>query len=149
MEEGQLCSPLNPNGTDRTTEDFSPSSLTTTCSRSFWAESKAIWIIVDTAIVSRIAPSGLNVITQAFVGHIGDLELAVFSLVVGLIVGFNSGILIGMGNVLGTLCGKSFGANKHHMLRIYLQCSWIVLLGFTMLLLHLFQFTTPILVLLG
>lgn len=47
-------------------------------------------------IVSQVATSGLTVITQGFIRHIGDLELAAFSLVVGLIVGFNSGILVSM-----------------------------------------------------
>eukprot|EP00253_Pinus_taeda_P025060 PITA_25060 len=145
MEEGQLCSPLVQNETDRSTEDLSAA----TSRGSFWLESKAIGGIAAAAIVSRVANSGLTVITQAFVGHIGDLELAAFSLVVGLIIGFDSGILIGMGNALGTLCGQAVGANKHHMLGIYLQRSWIVLLGFSVLLLPLFLFTTPILRLLG
>lgn len=145
MEEGQLRSPLVQNETDRSTEDLSAA----TSRGSFWLESKAIWGIAAAAIVSRVATSGLTVITQAFVGHIGDLELAAFSLVVGLIIGFDSGILIGMGNALGTLCGQAVGANKHHMLGIYLQRSWIVLLGFSVLLLPLFLFTTPILRLLG
>lgn len=154
-EEGQLISsPLiqqNGNYTARL-EDSSldlAATTPTTRSRSFWAESKAIWSIAGAAIVSRIATSGLTVITQAFVGHIGDLELAAFSLVVGLLVGFDSGILIGMGNALGTLCGQAFGANKHHMLGIYLQRSWIVLTGFAVLLLPLYLFITPILRLLG
>lgn len=51
--------------------------------------------------------------------------------------------------MLRTVCGQAIGANKHHMLRIYLQSCWIILLGFTMLLLPLFLFTTPILRILG
>eukprot|EP00253_Pinus_taeda_P011116 PITA_11116 len=145
MEEGQLSSLLVQNETDRSTEDLSAA----TSRGSFWLESKAIWGIAAAAMVSRVATSGLTVITQAFVGHIGDLELAAFSLVVGLIIGFDSGILIGMGTALGTLCGQAVGANKHHMLGIYLQRSWIALLGFSVLLLPLFLFTTPILRLLG
>lgn len=146
MEEGQLCSPLVQNETDRSSEN----DLSAATSRgSFWLESKAIWGIAVAAIVSRVATSGLTVITQAFVGHIGDLELAAFSLVMGLIVGFDSGIMLGMGSGLATLCGQAFGANKHYMLGIYLQRSWIVLLGFAVLLLPLFLFTTSILRLLG
>jgi MATE family multidrug resistance protein len=100
-------------------------------------------------IINGLATSSLTMITQEFVGHIDDLELAMFSLVVGLILRFDYGILMGIGNVLGTLCGQTFGPNQHHMLKIYLQRSWIVLLRFAVLLFLVFLFITPILRFLG
>lgn len=54
-----------------------------------------------------------------------------------------------MASALETLCGQAFGAGQHHMLGIYLQRSWIVLLISTFFLLPVFIFTTPILRLLG
>jgi multidrug resistance protein, MATE family len=33
-----------------------------------------------------------------------------------------------MASALETLCGQAFGAKKHHMLGVYLQRSWVVLL---------------------
>lgn len=56
---------------------------------------------------------------------------------------------LGMASALETLCGQAYGAKQHHMLGIYLQRSWIVLLSCSIILLPLFIFTTPILRLLG
>jgi len=94
-QEEQLSSPLLQNANDRKIRgDFSPDLANN--SWSFWVESKILWRIARVAIISRIATSGLTVITQAFVGHLSDLELAPFSLVISLIVGFDSGILVSM-----------------------------------------------------
>ncbi|GLJ07624.1 hypothetical protein SUGI_0071160 [Cryptomeria japonica] len=60
----------------------------------FCIESKALWKIAAPAICSRLANFGLSVITQAFVGHIGEFELAAFSMVITVVVGFTSGILV-------------------------------------------------------
>lgn len=56
---------------------------------------------------------------------------------------------LGMASALETLCGQSYGAGQYHMLGIYLQRSWLVQLPFTVALLPLFLFTTPLLRLLG
>lgn len=89
MEEGSVTSPLllsqARGGASFISSDF--------CSR-FWVESKALWRIAGAAIFSRLAIYALNVITQAFIGHVGDLELAAFSMVIGVIVGFTSAIIV-------------------------------------------------------
>jgi MATE family multidrug resistance protein len=54
-----------------------------------------------------------------------------------------------MASALETLCGQAFGAKQYHMLGIYLQRSWIVLFLFSVLLLPMFVFASPILKLLG
>ena len=41
------------------------------------------------AIVARLASFSMNVITQAFAGHLGDNELAAFSIVNNVILGFS------------------------------------------------------------
>ncbi|XP_020261983.1 protein DETOXIFICATION 21-like [Asparagus officinalis] len=56
---------------------------------------------------------------------------------------------LGMASALETLCGQAYGAKQHHMLGVYLQRSWIVLIICTTLLLPLFIFTAPILRFLG
>lgn len=56
---------------------------------------------------------------------------------------------LGMASALETLCGQAFGAKQYHMLGIYLQRSWLVLLTCTLLLIPVFVFTDPILRLLG
>lgn len=59
-----------------------------------WIESKKLWIIVGPAIFSRVASFTMNVITQAFAGHLGDVELAAISIANTVIVGFNFGLLV-------------------------------------------------------
>lgn len=54
-----------------------------------------------------------------------------------------------MASALETLCGQAFGARQYHMLGIYLQRSWLVLLTCAILLVPVFVFTSPILRLLG
>ncbi|KAK8446632.1 hypothetical protein SEVIR_9G516400v4 [Setaria viridis] len=57
-------------------------------------ESRLLWEIVAPAIFSRIATFSMNVITQAFAGHLGDLELAAISIANTVIVGFNFGLMV-------------------------------------------------------
>ncbi|KAI3859109.1 hypothetical protein MKX03_008174 [Papaver bracteatum] len=89
------------------------------------------------------------VITQAFAGHLGNLELAAMAVSTVVIVGFSFGLLLGMASALETLCGQGYGAKRYHMLGIYLQRSWVVLTITAILLLPVYIFTTPILKFLG
>lgn len=54
-----------------------------------------------------------------------------------------------MGSALETLCGQAFGAGQVHMLGIYMQRSWIVLIVTCIFLMPIYIFATPILKLLG
>eukprot|EP01018_Ginkgo_biloba_P020287 Gb_31018 [translate_table: standard] len=118
-------------------------------SRKICIESRKLWRIAGPAILSQISMFGVNIITQAFVGHIGDLELAAFSMVITVIWGFNYGIFLGMGSALETFCGQAFGAKQYDKLGVNLQRSWVVLLSCSFLLLPLYIFASPILKLLG
>jgi multidrug resistance protein, MATE family len=60
----------------------------------WWVESKKLWHIVGPAIFQRIALYGVNVVTQSFIGHLGDLELAAFSIAATVVGGFNFGFLV-------------------------------------------------------
>ncbi|CAL5384027.1 unnamed protein product [Camellia sinensis] len=114
-----------------------------------WIESKKLWDIVGPSILNRVATYSMNVITQAFAGHLGDVELAALSIANNVIVGFNFGLLLGMASALETLCGQAFGAKQYQMLGIYMQRSWIILFLCCFLLLPLYIFATPVLKLLG
>ncbi|XP_021740293.1 protein DETOXIFICATION 27-like [Chenopodium quinoa] len=114
-----------------------------------WEESKKLWHVAGPSIVSRIASFSMNVVTTAFAGHLGDVELASLSIANTVIVGFNFGLLLGMASALETLCGQAFGAKKLHMLGIYMQRSWIVLFLCCFLLLPFYVFATPLLKLAG
>ncbi|CAN4092399.1 unnamed protein product [Withania somnifera] len=116
---------------------------------SVWIESKKLWHIVGPAIFSRIATYTMNIITQGFAGHLGEVELAAISISNTVIVGLNFGLLLGMASALETLCGQAYGAKKHHMLGIYMQRSWIVLILCCIFLLPMYILATPILKALG
>ncbi|KAG6620229.1 hypothetical protein I3842_Q075200 [Carya illinoinensis] len=114
-----------------------------------WIESKKLWYIAGPAIFSRVVNFSMNVITQVFAGHLGEVEFAALSIGLNVILGFSFGFLLGMASALETLCGQAFGAKRYHMLGIYLQRSWIVLFLTSILLLPIYIFATPILKLLG
>ncbi|XP_059634250.1 protein DETOXIFICATION 27-like [Cornus florida] len=114
-----------------------------------WIESKKLWQIVGPSIFNRVATYSMNIVSVAVAGHLGELELASFSIANTVIVGFNFGLLLGMASALETLCGQAFGAKRYHMLGIYMQRSWIVLFLCCFLLLPLYAFATPLLKLLG
>ena len=57
-------------------------------------ETKKLWRIVGPAIFTRISTNLILVITQAFAGHLGELELAAISIVSNVIIGFNVGLLV-------------------------------------------------------
>ncbi|XP_077213122.1 protein DETOXIFICATION 27-like isoform X2 [Tasmannia lanceolata] len=121
----------------------------TSLGRKILIESKKLWQIAGPAIFSRLALNTMNIITQAFAGHLGDLELASISIANTVVLGFTFGLFLGMASALETLCGQAFGAKKHHLLGIYMQRSWIVLFVVAILLLPIFFFATPILKLMG
>ncbi|KAI3906945.1 hypothetical protein MKW92_007762 [Papaver armeniacum] len=117
--------------------------------RRVWIESKKLWHIVGPSIFSRIASYSMNVVTQVFAGHLGDLELASISIANTVVIGFTFGLLLGMASALETLCGQAYGAKQHRMLGIYLQRSWVVLTLCAILLLPIYIFAAPILKFLG
>ncbi|KAJ0025495.1 hypothetical protein Pint_08402 [Pistacia integerrima] len=114
-----------------------------------WTESKKLWHIVGPSILSRLSAYSMNLITQAFAGHLGNVELAAVSMSVTVIGGFNYGFLLGMASALETLCGQAFGVRRYDMLGIYVQRSWIVLCSCCFFLLPLYIFATPILKFIG
>lgn len=59
-----------------------------------WRETKKIWVVAGPAMFTRFSTFGINVITQAFVGHIGATQLAAYSLVYTVLLRFANGILV-------------------------------------------------------
>ncbi|XP_043687906.1 protein DETOXIFICATION 20-like isoform X5 [Telopea speciosissima] len=114
-----------------------------------WIESKKLWIVSTPAIITRLTSFGILVTTQSFMGHIGETELAAYAIIQIIFIRFANGILLGMASALETLCGQAFGAQHYHMMGIYLQRSWLVLLASATILVPVFIFTSPILRLIG
>ncbi|XP_057785904.1 protein DETOXIFICATION 21-like [Salvia miltiorrhiza] len=117
--------------------------------RKLLEENKKMWVVAGPAIFTRFSTFGINVITQAFVGHIGATQLAAYALVFTLLTRFGTGLLLGGASGLETLCGQAYGARQYEMLGIYLQRSWIVLTSLATLLVPIYIFATPILTALG
>lgn len=59
-----------------------------------WEESKKLWRIAFPAMLARGTSFGMFVVTQAFIGHIGELELAAYALIQIITVRFSNGILV-------------------------------------------------------
>ncbi|XP_057848788.1 protein DETOXIFICATION 31 [Cryptomeria japonica] len=112
-------------------------------------ESKKLWYLAGPAIFTSLCRYSLGIITQAFAGHIGTLELAAVSIENSVIAGFSQGILLGMASALETLCGQAFGAKQVGMLGVYLQRSWVILTTTALLLSMVYVWSAPILKLIG
>ncbi|KAM0937379.1 putative multi antimicrobial extrusion protein [Dioscorea sansibarensis] len=113
-----------------------------------WNESKKTWHIAGPAILTAVFQFSLSFVTVAFVGHIGEVELAAVSIVQNVIEGFAFGVLLGMGSALETLCGQAVGAGQLNMLGIYMQRSWVITGVTALVLTPFYVFTSPILKLL-
>ncbi|XP_044497865.1 protein DETOXIFICATION 24-like [Mangifera indica] len=114
-----------------------------------WRESKLVWRTAFPTILARVTGYGLIVVTQSFLGHVNDVDLAAYALVQSIFLRFVNGILLGMSSATETLCGQAFGAGHNHMMGIYLQRSWIVDGVTATILVPIFVFATPILKLIG
>ncbi|CAK9180967.1 unnamed protein product [Ilex paraguariensis] len=62
--------------------------------RRVWDESKKIWRVALPGVLARVSAFGTIVVTQSFVGHISNLDLAGYALVQTLSVRFVNGILV-------------------------------------------------------
>jgi MATE family multidrug resistance protein len=65
-----------------------------TLPRRIWVESKKIWKIAFPAMLARVSQFGMFVVTQAFIGHLGEEDLAAYALIQIITVRFVNGILV-------------------------------------------------------
>eukprot|EP01018_Ginkgo_biloba_P032062 Gb_09088 [translate_table: standard] len=114
-----------------------------------WIESKKLWYIAGPAIFTAICQYSLGAVTQTFAGHLGTIELAAVAIENSVIAGLAFGTMLGMGSALETLCGQAYGAGQIHMLGVYMQRSWVILNGTSLVLSLVYIFAPPILKLFG
>lgn len=62
--------------------------------KEFGIESKKLWKIAGPAILTSVFQYSLGAITQTFVGHIGELDLAAFSIENSVIAGLAFGVMV-------------------------------------------------------
>lgn len=91
----------------------------------------------------------LVVVSNMFVGHLGELELASASIASSFAAVTGSSLLIGMASGLETLCGQAYGAKQYHMLGIYLQRAIFVLYMVSLPVAFLWWNMGPVLLFLG
>ncbi|KAK9112321.1 hypothetical protein Scep_019840 [Stephania cephalantha] len=131
---------------------LNPSSLSSSLSifaSEVWTETKLIWYIAGPTILTTVLQFALGFITQSLVGHLGTLELAAVGIQTLVIGGIGFGVMMGMGSALETLCGQAYGAGRLDMMGIYMQRSWLILMGTALVLTPVYVLATPILKLLG
>ncbi|KAF3786600.1 DETOXIFICATION 14 protein [Nymphaea thermarum] len=108
-------------------------------------EFKKLGYIAGPAILTSIFQFSIGLVTVAFVGHLGKVELAAVTIASNVIEGFAFGVLLGMGSALETLCGQAFGAGQFDMLGVYMQRSWVITLVTALMISPLYIFTSPLL----
>ncbi|KAG6509860.1 hypothetical protein ZIOFF_027867 [Zingiber officinale] len=116
--------------------------------RAWAAENKRLWYLAGPSIFTSVCRYSLGATTQIFAGHLTTLELDAVSTENMVIAGLSFGIMVitmGMGSALETLCGQAYGAKQHHMLGVYMQRSWLILLAMSACLLPIYLFATPLL----
>ncbi|GFQ00830.1 protein transparent testa 12 [Phtheirospermum japonicum] len=119
-------------------EDIPPIICARQFSKAFARESKKLWYLAGPAIFTSLCQYSLGAITQTLAGHVGTLELAAFSIENSVIAGLSFGVMLGMGSALETLCGQAYGAG-----------SWVILLATASILMFLYIFALPFLLLIG
>ncbi|KAJ1289399.1 hypothetical protein BS78_02G161400 [Paspalum vaginatum] len=110
-----------------------------------WEESRLLWHVSFPAILTEVFQFSIGFVTTAFVGHLGEVELAAVTVVENIVEGFAFGVLFGMGSALDTLCGQAVGAGRLDALGVYTQQSWIVCGATALALAPAYVFAAPIL----
>nr|CAB3495040.1 unnamed protein product [Digitaria exilis] len=111
----------------------------------FWEESKLLWQLAFPALLTEVFQFSIGFVTTAFVGHIGEVELAAVSVVENILDSSAYGILFGMGSALETLSGQAVGAGQLDRLGTYTQRSWIICGATAVALTPAYVFATPLL----
>ena len=62
--------------------------------RRVWEESKKLWRVGFPSMLARVTSFGMFVVTQAFIGHISEIQLAAYALIQVITVRFANGILV-------------------------------------------------------
>ncbi|CAL4915997.1 unnamed protein product [Urochloa decumbens] len=120
-----------------------------------WEESRLLWRLAFPALLTEVFQFSLGFVTTAFVGHLGETELAAVSVVENILDSSAYGVLVcifqligvlfGMGSALDTLSGQAVGAGQLERLGTYTQQSWIICGATAAALSPAYVFATPIL----
>lgn len=62
--------------------------------KKLWDESKKTWHIAFPAVLTAVTQFSIDFVTAAYVGHLGDVELAAVSEVQNVVEGFVYGVMV-------------------------------------------------------
>ncbi|KAK3446334.1 hypothetical protein EUGRSUZ_A02048 [Eucalyptus grandis] len=112
-------------------------------------ESRLLWLLSGSSIVTSIFNYMLSFVTLMFTGHLGSLELAGASIASVGIQGLAYGIMLGMASAVQTVCGQAYGAKKLASMGIICQRAIVLHVGAAFLLTFLYWFSGDALVAIG
>ncbi|KAI6697105.1 hypothetical protein NL676_017224 [Syzygium grande] len=112
-------------------------------------ESRLLWLLSGSSIVTSIFNYMLSFVTLMFTGHLGALELAGASIASVGIQGLAYGIMLGMASAVQTVCGQAYGAKKYASMGIICQRAIVLHIGAAFLLTFLYWFSGAALTLMG
>ncbi|KAJ0970277.1 hypothetical protein J5N97_023154 [Dioscorea zingiberensis] len=112
-------------------------------------ESKRQWKVAAPIAVMSLFICGIYSSIQIVAGHLSALHLSAVATGLTLDNIFSTGLLLGLGSALETLCGQAFGAGQIGMLGIYIQRTWIILLVSSIIVSPVYIFASTIFSLLG
>ncbi|GLJ22194.1 hypothetical protein SUGI_0417060 [Cryptomeria japonica] len=112
-------------------------------------ESKKLWILSGPSITVSILNFMMSAISQMFVGHLGELELAGACISNVGIQGLAYGIMLRMSSTVQTVCGQAYGAKQYNMMGVICQRSIIIMTTTAILLAFVYWYADPILVAIG
>ncbi|CAD6212323.1 unnamed protein product [Miscanthus lutarioriparius] len=110
-----------------------------------WEESRLLWRLAFPALLAEVFQFSIGFVTTAFVGHLGEVELAAVSVVENILDSSAYGVLYGMGSALDTLSGQAVGAGQLDRLGVYTQQSWIICVATALALAPAYVFAAPLL----
>ncbi|CAL0321625.1 unnamed protein product [Lupinus luteus] len=89
-----------------------------------WEESKKMWLVAGSAIFFRFSTFGITVVNQAFIGHIGSIELAAYAVVMTLLLRFALGLLFkfGVHGAMGSTVLAYWISNIGQLIYIMYKC---------------------------
>ena len=61
-----------------------------------WREVKLMWKIAFPSMLARVTSFGALVVTQSFLGHVSELDLAAFALIQSVLIRFINGVLVSL-----------------------------------------------------
>lgn len=59
-----------------------------------WSETKLVWKIILPSVLARVSAYGIPVVTQIYIGHISELDLAAYGLIQSVLLLFVNGVLV-------------------------------------------------------